>query len=259
MSQRTSRRIYSLRFLVVLAWSFAAFCFWLAIHLRALAWVAVLPDLVARVAIVPAWHTRIIVVGCMLVGASSLLLWRWLPVKLSASLAVLIPVLFLVAGLAYGRVETQVTEEYVNAPARRGDLPNTREQLAIQMAEYRLPNELQALIRVGTNINVRDPKGYSVLFRATRAPDLVKLVLQAGVKPDAEALVEAAFWGNSDTFKLLFEATPDDGKALVAAVGDRALFTAIHSRESGEQGREQIVQMLQARGAKISDRDRAEP
>ena len=228
------------------------------IHLRALAWVAVLPDWLATVAIVPASQMGIMVVGCMLLGASSLLLWRWLPVKWSASLAVIIPVLLLVGGISYGRVETQVTEEYINAPARRGDLHNTREQLAIQMAQYHLPNELQALIRVGTNVNARDHRGYSALFLANE-PDVFKLLLQAGSKPDGEVLVNVAFWGKLDTMKLLFAATPDDGKALVAAVGDRALFRAIHSSVSGEQGREQIVQMLQARGAKISDRDRKEP
>jgi hypothetical protein len=50
--------------------------------------------------------------------------------------------------------------------------------------------------------------------------------------------------------KLLFEATSDDGKALVAEVGDQALRDATNVRSSGEQDREQIVQMLLSRGAK---------
>jgi uncharacterized protein len=50
--------------------------------------------------------------------------------------------------------------------------------------------------------------------------------------------------------KLLFAATPDDGKALVAAVGDRALQNAATVRASGEQDRSQIIQLLIERGAK---------
>jgi hypothetical protein len=50
--------------------------------------------------------------------------------------------------------------------------------------------------------------------------------------------------------KLLLAATPDDGKALVAEVGEQALQAATDIRASGEQDRGQIVQMLLARGAK---------
>ena len=218
-------------------------------RLRVLTWLAVLPEWFAKVAIILAGNIGIMVLGCMLVGASSLLLWRWSPVKLSASLAVLIPILLLVGSIAYGRIDTQGTEKYATAPAQRGDVRSTREQLLIHMTRYQLPNELQALIRVGTDVNAHDPEGRSALYWA-REPEMVKLLLLAGAKPNGKALVEAAFWGRLDTIKLLFEATPDDGKALVAEVGDQALRNATNVRSSGEQDREQIVQMLLTRGAK---------
>ena len=199
------------------------------------------------------------VLVCTLLGASSLLLWRWLPIRLSASLAVLIPIFLLVGSILYGRIDTQGTEQYVTDSAQRGDLQNTREQLLIHMARYQAPNELRALIQVGTNVNAHDPKGHSALYWA-REPDMVNLLLQAGAKPDGKALVEAAFWGRLDTIKLLFEATPDDGKALVAEVGDQALEAATHVRASGEQDREKIAQMLLARGAKpISNGSKDKP
>jgi hypothetical protein len=249
MFQIASRRLYSLRLLVILAWSFSALWFWILMRLRLLAWLAVLPEWFAKVAIILTGNIGIMVLGCMLLGVSSLLLWRWFPVKLSASLAVLIPILLLVGSILYGRIDTQGTEQYVTDPAQRGAVQNTREQLLIHMARYQLPNELRALIRVGTNVNAHDPKGRSALSWASE-PEMVKLLLQAGAKPDGKALLEAAFWGRLDTMKLLFEATPDDGKALVAEVGDQALRDATNVRSSGEQDREQIVQMLLFRGAK---------
>lgn len=249
MFQIASRQLYSLRTLVVLIWGFSALLFWMLMHLRVLTWLAVLPEWFAKVAIILASNIGIMVLGCMLVGASSLLLWRWFPVRISASLAVLISILLLVGSLTYGRIDTQGTEQYVAAPAQRGDVNSTREQLLIHMARYQLPNELQALIRVGTDVNAHDPKGLSALFWA-REPEMVKLLLQAGAKLDGKALVEAAFWGRLDTIKLLLEATPDDGKALVAEVSDQALRNATNVRSSGEQDREQIVQMLLMRGAK---------
>lgn len=249
MFQIESRLLYTLRFLVILAWSLSALWFWLLMRLRILARLAVLPEWFAKVVIMLAGNIGIMVLGCMVLGASSLLLWRWFPVKLSASFAVLIPIFLLVGSISYGRIDTQGTEQYVTNPAQRGDLQNTREQLLIHTARYQLPNELRALIRVGTNANAYDPKGRSALYWA-REPDMVKLLLQAGAKPDGKVLVEAAFWGRLNTIKLLFEATPDDGKALVAEVGDQALEAATNVRSSGDQDREKIVQMLLARGAK---------
>jgi uncharacterized protein len=251
MFQIASRLLYTLRFLVILAWSFSALWFWLLMRLRVLAWLAVLPEWFAKVAIMLAGNLGIMVLGCMLLGASSLLFRSWFPVKLSASLAVLIPILLLVGSIVYGRIDMQGTEQYVTDPAQRGALQSTREQLLIKMAQYDLPNELRALIRVGTNVNAHDPEGLSALYWS-REPDIVKLLLQAGAKPDGKALVEAAFWGSLDTIKLLFEATPDDGKALVAEVGDQALEANKTHTSASPEDRAQIAQMLTARGAKLN-------
>ena len=50
--------------------------------------------------------------------------------------------------------------------------------------------------------------------------------------------------------KLLLEATPDDGKALVAEFGDQDLeANNVVTSLDGEQDRQQIIQMLLARGA----------
>ena len=194
MFQIASRLLYSLRFLVVLVWGFSGFWFWLLMRIRILAWLAVLPDGIARVTIMVASNTGIMVLGCMLLGATSLLLWRHLPVKLSASLAILIPVLLLVGSIEWGRIDSYGTEQYVTNPAQQGDLQTTREQLLIQMARYQLPDELRSLIRVGTNADARDPEGRSALYWSND-PEIAAMVLQAGAKPDGKALIEAASWG----------------------------------------------------------------
>lgn len=254
---KISRWVYGLRFFVILIWSVSAFVFWFLMCIRILVWLAVLPEGMASVAIALASltssQTGMVVFICAVVGGSSLLLWRWLPAKQAAAIAVLIPVLLWVGSLSLGRIDTQGTDPYVLAPAQRGDVRNTREQLLIKMAQYGLNLELQTLIQIGTDVNVRNPKGQSALYWA-RDPEQVKPLLQAGAKPDGGSLLEAAFWGKLDTMKLLFAATPDDGKVLVAEVGDQALRDATSVRASGEQDRSQIIQLLVARGAKpISD------
>jgi uncharacterized protein len=248
MSQ-SSKLVYALRLLVVPIWSAFALIFWLFIRIRLLVWLAVLPAGLARMAIVLASHTGFMLFVAATVGGSSLLLWRWLTVKQAAGVIVLIPVLFLIGSLLWGKIDTQGTDVYVLVPAQRGDVQSTREQLIIKMAQYELNAELQALIQMGTDVNARNPKGQSALYWA-REPEQVKPLLQAGAKPDEGSLLEAAFWGRLDTMKLLFAATPDDGKALVAAVGDQALQNATTVRASGEQDRRQIIQLLIARGAK---------
>ncbi|MGV0027717.1 ankyrin repeat domain-containing protein [Phormidesmis priestleyi] len=250
---KVSRWVYSLRFFVILIWSFSAFVFWLLIRIRILAWLAVLPEGLAKVAIVLASQTGMIVFFCAAVGASSLFLWRRFSVKQAAGFAVLISVLLWVGSLSLGRIDMQGTESYVLDFAQRGDVRNTREQLLIKMVQCGLNLELQTLIQIGTDVNARDLKGQSALYWA-RDPEQVKPLLQAGAKPDGESLLQAAFWGRLDTMKLLFAATPDDGKALVAEVGDQALRDATGVRASGEQDRSQMIQLLVARGAKpISD------
>lgn len=249
MSQIASRLLYSLRFLVVLVWGFSAFWFWLLVRIRILAWLAVLPDGIARVTIMIAGNTGIMVLGCMLLGATNLLLWRHLHTKLLAILAILIPVLLFAGSIGWGRIDSYGTERYVTNPAQQGDLQIAREQLLIQMARYQLPNELRSLIRVGTNADARDPEGRSALYWSND-PEIAAMLLQAGAKPDGKALIEAAFWGWADMVKLLLEATPDDGKALVAEFGDQAVEANNTSAGSdAEPYRRQIVQMLLERGA----------
>jgi uncharacterized protein len=246
---RLSKLVYALRFLVVPIWSASALIFWLFIRIRLLVWLAMLPVGLARMAIVLASQTGFMIFGVAAVGGSSLLLWRWLSVKQAAGIIVLIPVLFLMGSLFWGKIDTQGTDAHVLLPAQQGDVQGTREQLVIKMAQYELNAELQALIQVGTDVNARNPNGQSALYWA-REPEQVKPLLQAGAKPDEGSLLEAAFWGRLDTMKLLFAATPDDGKALVAAVGDQAMQNATTVHASGEQDRRQIIEMLIARGAK---------
>jgi hypothetical protein len=248
MSQ-PSKLVYALRFLVIPIWSISALIFWFLIRIRLLVWLAVLPAGLAKTAIVLASQTGLMMLVVAAVGGSSLLLWQWLTVKQAAAVIISIPVLFLMGSLFWGKIDTQGTDAYVLAPAQLGDVQGTREQLVIKMAQYQLSAELQTLIEIGTNVNAQNPAGQSALYWA-REPEQVKPLLQAGAKPDEGSLLEAAFWGRLDTMKLLFAATPDDGKALVAAVGDQALRNATTVRASGEQDRRQIIQLLIARGAK---------
>ncbi|MBD2090190.1 hypothetical protein H6F67_10030 [Microcoleus sp. FACHB-1515] len=248
MSQ-TSRLVYALRFLVIPVWSISAFVLWLGIRILLLAWLAMLPKAIASVAIVLVSHVGIVVLICAAIGGSSLLLWQWLPTKLAAAVAVLLPVLLWMSTFTWGRIDTQGTDAYVLAPAQRADVQTTREQLVIKTAQYQMNWELQALIKLGTDVNARNPNGQSALYWA-RDPQQVKPLLQAGAIPDADSLLQAAFWGRVDTMKLLFAATGDDGEALVAQVGDQALEYATNVTASGEQDRTQIVQLLVARGAK---------
>ena len=250
MSQ-TSKTVYALRFTVIPIWSISAIVFWLFIRIRVLVWLAVLPEGLARVAIALASQTGLMLFVAAAVGGSSLLLWRWLPAKQAAGVIVLIPVLLWIGSLSWGWIDTQGTDPYVLAPAQWGDVRSTREQLLIKMAQYGENTELQTLIQVGTNANGHNPNNQSALYWA-RDPESIKLLLQAGAKPDAGSLLEAAFWGRLDAMKLLFAATPDDGKALVAEVGDQALHNTTSVVASGEQDRSQIIQLLKARGAKLT-------
>jgi uncharacterized protein len=249
MAGNVSRLLYTLRVFVILAWSFSVFLFWMLIRLQVLAWLAIFPEWFTRIAVVLASSTGVMILVCLLVGGSSWLLWHRFSVRQAASFAVLIPIVLLAGSMMLGRIDMQGTEEYAIAPARRGDVQNTREQLLIKMAQYGLPNELNALIRVGTNVNARDPEGCSALYWNTELV-IVKSLLQAGAKPDGESLLQAVVWGRTDTVKLFFEATSDDGKALVAEVGSRALQANTGIISSGEQNRGEIAQMLIDRGAK---------
>jgi uncharacterized protein len=245
----TNRMVYGFRFLVIPVWSIAALLFWSLIRVRLLAWLAVLPEGLAGVALSLVSQSGVVVLVCATVGGSSLLLWQSLSGKQAAIFAIVIPMLLLVSSPYLGRIDMQGTESHVLDPARRGDVRATREQLVIKMVQYGLIPELQALIQAGTSVNARNPNGQSAL-RWARDPEQVRPLLQAGIQPDEESLLEAAFWGRLDTMKLLLAATPDDGKALVAKVGGQALHEATSTRASGEQDRSQIVQLLIERGAK---------
>lgn len=247
---------YALRILIGLIWIFSAFCFLLLTRIRLLfTCLAVLPDWLARIAISFVASPGFIILSCILVGLSNLLLWRRFSNKWATIFAILIPFLLFVGTDLYGEIDTQGTQRYVTDAAQRGDVRSTREQMLIRggsLNEY----ELKALIHLGTNVNVRDPEGRSALYWAGWAlgkPEKIKLLLQAGAKPDGRALVNAASWGNLDAIKLMFEATPDDGKALVTEVGNQALeANKTHTNASAED-RAQITRMLIVRGAKSND------
>jgi uncharacterized protein len=150
---KTSRWVYTLRFLVIPIWSISAFVFWGMNCIRILTWLAILPKSVASIAVVIASQTGIVVLICAAIGGSSLLLWRSFPAKQAAVIAVFIPTLLWICGLVFGRIDYQGTDPYVFAPAQRGEVVNTREQLVIKTAQYGMIAELQALIQVGTDLN----------------------------------------------------------------------------------------------------------
>jgi uncharacterized protein len=171
MSQST-RRLYGLRFLLIPIWMISALVLWGLTRIRILVWLALLPKGLANGAIVLFSQTGIVVLIAAAVAGSSLLLWRWLPAKPATGLAILLPLLLWIGSLSLGRINTQGTDAYVLAPAQRGDVQNTREQLVIKMAQYGLNTELQALIRAGTSVNVQNPNGQSALYWA-RDPEQV--------------------------------------------------------------------------------------
>ncbi|MBO1058964.1 MAG: hypothetical protein HEQ27_21645 [Dolichospermum sp. JUN01] len=248
---------YALRILVGLIWIFSAFCFLLFTRIRLLlTWLAVLPDWLARIAISFVVSPGFIILSCILVGLSSLLLWRRFSNKWATIFAILIPFLLFIGTVLYGDIDTQGTQRYVTDAAQRGDVMSTREQMLIRNGLGGSLNELKALIHVGTNVNVRDPEGRSALYWAGCSggePEKIKLLLQAGAKPDGMALVNAASWGRLDAIKLMFEATPDDGKALVTEVGNQALEANKTNTNASAEDRAQIARMLIARGAKSND------
>ncbi|MES1026457.1 hypothetical protein ABN584_26510 [Gloeocapsa sp. BRSZ] len=126
--------------------------FWLCNRIVLLAWLAVLPNAIARAAIALVSSMGISVLICAIVGGSSLLLWQWLPTKLAAVIAVLLPVLLWMGTLTWGRLDTQGTDAYVLAPAQCADVQATREQLVIKTAQYAMNRELQSLIDLGTDV-----------------------------------------------------------------------------------------------------------
>jgi uncharacterized protein len=242
------------KILVALIWILPGYFFFFMARVGLLlTWLAVLPDWFAKVTISFVATPGFLILGSILVGLSSLLLWYRLSNRWATIFAILIPFLLLCGGAVFAGTDTQGLQRYVIAAAQRGDLKSTREQLLIQNGLSGTLNYSKTLIQMGADVNARDPDGRSPLYGASYEggdPEIVKLLLRSGAQPDAGALGQAAAWGRLDAIKLMIEATPDDGKTLVAEGGNQALdANRVHTRTSAED-RAQIAQMLIARGAK---------
>lgn len=242
------------KILVALTWVLPGyfFCSMARVGLL-LTWLAVLPDWLAQTAISFVAAPGFLILGSMLMGLSSLFLLYRLSNKWATIFALLIPFLLLFGGAVFAGTDNQGLQRYIVATAQRGDLKSTREQLLIQSGLSGTFNYSKTLIQMGADANARDPDGHSPLYWASYEggdPEIVKLLLRSGAQPDAGALGQAARWGRLDAIKLMIEATPDDGKTLIAEGGNEALdANRVHTRTSAED-RAQIAQMLIARGAK---------
>ena len=239
------------KILVALIWSFAGFCFISIINPSLIYGLALLPDWFAQVSIDGVMSPGGMIFGGILFGLSSLLLWRRSSNSfVTISIAILVPMLLLCGAFIYGVGDTQGVLRHITQAAQSGNLKSTREQLLIQS---RTPSQSKALIRLGVNANARDPDGHSALYSASwdgRDPEIVMLLLKAGAKPDAIALRHAIAWGRLDAIKLMFGATSDDGKALIAELGNEALQANNVRTRTSDADRAQITQLLIARGAK---------
>jgi hypothetical protein len=114
---------------------------------------------------------------------------------------------------------------------------------------YQLSAEFEALLRVGVDINAQDPWKRSALYWAARNGAWVEKLLQAGAKPDENALVQAALWGRVDSTEALLAAVAVDRQTFTREVLQIALRNARCVRSSGEQDRERLAQLLIERGA----------
>jgi len=252
MNQMPLRHRDRSKLIIALIWSFAGFCFfstagiWLLIP-----YLAVQPDRFAASAIAFSSSTGVMILCGMLTGLASLLLWHPALNKLGAIvLATFIPVLLFMGIFVFAMSDTQGMRLNVIQAARSGSLANTREQLLIQIPSLSLT---QQLIQLGTNVNARDPEGRSAVYTASWAgidPEILKLLLQSGAEPDAEDLRNAIFGGRLDAIQLMFQATSDDGKALIAELGEDALQANTTHTSASEADRAAINKLLIARGAK---------
>jgi hypothetical protein len=234
---------------LVQAWVAIALLFWFFTQLQAIAWLSLLPGGLARLALMICGNTTL---SLILIGTLSAALCLWLCIRRIVPLWLmpLPPLLLLGLTLTYGRLDTQGTSTSVLDAARRGEVSRTREQALLHMVRYRLPRETQALLKAGTNPNVTDPLDGTPLIYADQ-PRILKMLLEAGAQPNARALENAAFWGDRQRFEALLKATPDDGRALVAEIGDQALLAAASTgtHPSSDGDRAAIVQLLLDRGA----------
>ncbi len=148
--------------------------------------------------------------------------------------------------------DTQGVVRHVTQAAQSGNLKATRDQLLIQSPTA---SQSQALIQLGANVNARDSAGRSALYFGSwegRDPEIVTLLLKAGAKPDASAMRNAIGWGRLDAIKSMFGATSDDGRALIAELGNDALQANNVNTRTSKADRLAINQLLIVRGAKSS-------
>jgi uncharacterized protein len=254
MTQMPQRLRHIPKILVALIWSIAGFSFISMINPVLISQLALLPDGFAKVTIGGMSSPGIMILCGMLFGLMSVWLWqRSSNSFITIGLSILIPILLFCGTFSYGMSDTQGVMRHITQAAQSGDLKTTREQVLIQS---HTPSQSKALIQLGANVNARDPGGRSALYSASwegRDPELIKILLEAGAKPDAIALRHAIMWGRLDAIKLMFGATSDDGKALIAELGNDALqANNVHTR-TPEADRAQITQMLIARGAKSNN------
>ncbi|WP_448601607.1 ankyrin repeat domain-containing protein [Thermoleptolyngbya sp.] len=235
--------------ILVPLWIAIALLFWSMTRLQAIAWLSLLPDGLARLALMIYGNTPLSL-ALILLGVGGLCLWLCIRRIVPLWLMPLPPLLFLGLALAYGRIDTQGTTAFVTDAARQGNVVQTREQVLIHMARFGLPRETRALLNAGTNPNATDPDGKSALSYAVD-PKIIQALLEAGAESDTSALEAAAFWGDRQRFEALLSATPDDGRALVAEIGDNALLAAAGTgtQSSSDGDRAAIVQLLLDRGA----------
>jgi uncharacterized protein len=214
-------------------------------------YLAVQTDNLANPAIVVVSSPGFAILCGMLTGILSLFFWHRSVNRLVPLLLVtIIPIFLSFVAFVFSIADTQGVRPYIFQAAQSGNLKNTREQLLIQSQTV---SQTKKLIQLGTNVNARDPKGHSALYSASwegRDPEILKLLLASGAKPDAAALRHAITWGRLDAIQLMFNATSDDGRALIAELGSDALqANNVHTRTS-EADRAKITQLLIARGAK---------
>ena len=252
MTQMLQGVRYLLKIIVALTWSFAGFLFFnKTLVFLLIPHLAVQPDGFAASSIALASSPGFIILCGMLTGMMSLLLWQPPFNRLvSLILAVLIPTLLFFETFAFMMSDTQGVVRHVVQAVESGSLRNTREQLLIQSKTL---SQSKQLIQLGVNVNAQDPEGHSALYSASwegQDPEILKLLLESGAKPDAFALRNAIFWGRLDAIQLMFKATSDGGKSLIVELGSDALQTnKVHTRTS-EADRTEITKLLTARGAK---------
>jgi uncharacterized protein len=257
MTQMPQGLRYLPKILVALIWSFAGFFFLGAtVAPLLIPYLAIQPDGFATRSIALVSSPGFMILCGMLTGMISLLLWQPAFNKfVSLFLAITIPFLFFLGTFAFAMGDTQGVKQHVLQAAQSGNLSNIRDQLLIQSPAL---SQSKRMIQLGANVNARNPEGRSALYSASfqgTDPEIVKLLLQSGAKPDAAALRHAISWGRLDAIQLMFSATSDDGKALVAELENNALLgsglQANNVRTSAKEAdREKINQLLIARGAK---------